>query len=377
MIIKPPLGRRTLLRGATALALGQSLPTHAATRAVSDGGGITDALVKAAKQEGTLTYYHVTSIDITNNWTRAFSQTYGITTKNVRGPGYPTWDKWLNESRVGRNICDVIQVTDQSIIAAADEEGFVAHYTPEAGPAIFTGMKQDSVWYALHAGFMGIGWNTTRASEADAQSIREQGWDALADPRWLSRYGTTTPASGGSDYTFWYLFMVDRKDRWGEPWLRRVAANKPDVFISKPPMIDRLAAGEYAIVDQATHDGMTEQFLKGAPVRWVFPDPTPTTLLSQLVSANAPHPNAARLFHEWALSAAGMAEWFKYTSVLPTRADVIDPRKAEKKDWYGQDWYADPVNLYLDYLKQPEYGNPDKPLIGRWNEIFGYQGAAK
>jgi ABC-type Fe3+ transport system substrate-binding protein len=238
-------------------------------------------------------------------------------------------------------------------------------------------MKQDAVWYALHAGFMGIGWNTTRTSEADAQSIRDQGWDALGDPRWKGRYGTTTPASGGSDYTFWYMFMVDHKDRWGEPWLRALAANKPDVFISKPPMIDRLAAGEYAIVDQATQDGMTEQFLKGAPVRWMFPDPTPATLLSQLVSANAPHPNAARLFQEWALSAEGMAEWFKYTSVLPTRPDVIDPRKAEKKDWYGQDWYADPVNLYLDYLQQPAYGDPAKPLIGQWNEIIGYQGAVK
>jgi hypothetical protein len=105
---------------------------RAATRAASDGG-VTDELIKAAQKEGSITYYHVTPVDVTNSWTKAFSQKYGISTKNVRGPGYPTWDKWLNESRVGRHICDVIQVTDQSIIEPADKEGFVAHYTPTAG----------------------------------------------------------------------------------------------------------------------------------------------------------------------------------------------------------------------------------------------------
>jgi iron(III) transport system substrate-binding protein len=370
------LRRRGIIAGTAALILSRSFSGRAATHAASDGG-VTDELIKAAQKEGSITYYHVTPIDVTNSWTKAFSQKYGISTKNVRGPGYPTWDKWLNESRVGRHICDIIQVTDQSIIQPADKEGFVAHYTPTAGAAIYPNMKQDSIWYALHAGFMGIGWNTARATEAEGRSIREQGWNALADPRWQHRYGTTTPASGGSDYTFWYLFMVEMKDRYGDPWLRKLAANQPDIFISKPPMIDRLAGGEYAIVDQASQDSMTEQWLKGAPVRWHFPDPTPATLLAQVVSANAPHPNAARLFHEWSLTPDGQLEWFKYMSVSPSRADVVDPRKAAKKDWYAEDWYADPTNLYLAYLNEPEYGNPAKPIIARWNEIFGYQGAPK
>ena len=364
-----PIRRRTLLGAIGALpALASG---HAA--GVRPGGGITDALVKAAQQEGTLTYYHVTSIDVTGAWTAAFSKRFGVRTKNVRGPGYPTWDKWLNESRVGLHICDAIQVTDPSLIDPADREGFVAHYTPEAGSKILPDMKQDGIWYAIHANVMGLAWNTQKASAEDAKSIQARGWDALGDPRWKGRYGTTTPASGGSDYVFWYMFMVALNARYGDPWLQRLAANKPDVFVSKPPMFDRLAAGEYAIIDQASQDGLSSLYLKGAPVRWAFPDPVPCNLTAQCISANAPHPNAARLFQEWALSEEGMLEWFKTTSVIPSRTDVADPRRAARRDWYAEDWYREPKTLYVAYLHEAAFADPAKPVIPRWNRIIGYQ----
>lgn len=371
------LTRRGAVLGATTAPFIAITRSRAASTPVSDGGGMTDELVQAAEREGTLTYYHVTSIDITGGWTSAFTKRFGITTKNVRGPGYATWDKWLNESRVGRHIADAIQVTDPSLIEPANKEGFVAHYTPQDGAAINPNMKKDGVWYALHSNIMGIAWNTQKASAADEASIAPQGWDALGDPRWKGRYATTTPASGGSDYVFWYMFMVDLKDRYGDAWLRKLAANKPDVFISKPPMFDRLAAGEYAIIDQASQDGITSLYLKGAPIRWIFPDPTPGTVTAQVVSAHAPHPNAARLFQEWALSPEGQAEWFKYTSVFPSRSDVIDPRRAAKQDWYKEPWYQDPKNIYLAYLTEPAFGDPAKPVIPQWNKSFNYQGGGK
>jgi ABC-type Fe3+ transport system substrate-binding protein len=369
----PRIGRRLLLGATAGMPLLGASGIRAATRAVSDGGGITDDLVKAAQREGTLTYYHVSSIDVTGEWTAIFTKRFGVQTKNVRGPGYPTWDKWLNESRVGRHICDVIQVTDPSVIEPANKDGFVAHYTPEAGPKILADMKADGVWYAIHANIMGIGWNTRKTSAAEQDSIFAQGWDALGDPRWKARYGTTTPASGGSDYVFWYMFMVALKDRYGDSWLQKIAANKPDVFISKPPMFDRLAAGEYSIIDQASQDGLTSLYLKGAPVRWTYPNPVPCNLTAQVVSANAPHPNAARLFQEWALSEEGQRGWFGMTSVLPSRPDVVDPRREAKKDWYSEAWYREPETLYLDYLHEPGFGDPAKPVIPRWNKIIGYQ----
>jgi iron(III) transport system substrate-binding protein len=150
-----------------------------------------------------------------------------------------------------------------------------------------------------------------------------------------------------------------------------MAALKPQVYESKSPMYDRLAAGEHSVVDQASQSDMGGFYQKGAPVRWVFPKPTPANLTVQTISAKAPHPNAARLFQEWAMSPEGQAAWFKVSSVASARADTVDPRKAAKADWYKEPWYADPEELYINYLNDPGYVDPEKPIIAEWNQIFG------
>ena len=59
--------------------------------------------------------------------------------------------------------------------------------------------------------------------------------------------------------------------------------------------------------------------------------------------------------------------------MLPSRADVVDPRRETRKDWYAEDWYREPKTLYLDYLHDPAFGDPAKPIIPRWNQVIGYQ----
>jgi iron(III) transport system substrate-binding protein len=55
----------------------------------------------------------------------------------------------------------------------------------------------------------------------------------------------------------------------------------------------------------------------------------------------------------------------------------VDPRKRDRKDWFTESWYADPTELYTDYLKQPDFADPKKPVIAEWNDLFGYQGGRK
>jgi ABC-type Fe3+ transport system substrate-binding protein len=300
-----------------------------------------------------------------------------VQVKAVRGPGYPMFDRWLNEERVGRHFADVIQTSDPTLFDSPAAKGFLATYKPSADPAIYPQMKRSGTWYGLHVGYMGIGYNTHRLVGDDEAFIHTHGWDTLADPRWRGRCATTAAASGGSTYAYDFMFMVALKDRYGEPFLRKWAANKPEIYISKPPLFDRLAAGQYAIADEATAADLESLYLKGAPVRWVFPDPTPAILTSQGISAHAPHPNAARLVSEWSLSVPGQTAWLKYESSGPTRPDVVDPRKANKRDWFAEPWYTDPKTLYLDYLTDPAFADPAKPLIAAWNAIFGYGDAAQ
>lgn len=362
--------RRDIINGivcAALLAVGWATPKHA----MAQESSVSPELIEAAKREGSLTYYHTTAIDPTAAWTAEFTAKYGIATQNVRGPSYPLFERWLTEERVGQHIADVIQITDTVLIEQADEEGLIADYAPPSGSGIRPEMRKDGVWYTLFVNAMGIVWNSQQVSEEEEAFIREKGWESLTDPRWAGRIATGTPASGGSSYSYVYMFLGGKRDEFGPEFMARFAELRPQVYESKAPMYDRMAAGEHAIVDQASQSDMGSLYLRGAPIRWIFPSPTPANLTVQAISKNAPHPNAARLFQEWAASAEGQAAWFKVSGVASAREDTVDPRKQAGADWYAEEWYADPTDLYIDYLRDPGYVDPAKPIIAEWNQIFG------
>ncbi len=361
-----PLTRRTLIKTGVAAA-GLAAMGNRAFAAEEPSA----ELVAAAKSEGTLTFYHTTAIDPTAVWTKVFTEKYGITTQNVRGPSYPLWDRWLTEERVGQHIADCVQITDTVLIETAHQEGLIADYTPASGAGVRPEMKKEGVWYTAFVNAMGIAWNSSKVSPEEEKFIIESGWQALTDPRWKGRMATATPASGGSSYSFIYMMLGGKRDMFGPDFLSKMAACQPQIYESKSPMYDRLAAGEHAIVDQASQSDMGGLYLKGAPIRWIFPSPTPANLTVQTISKNAPHPNAARLLQEWAMSKEGQAAWFQVAGVQAGRADTVDPRKETKSDWYKEGWYKDPEELYIDYLKDPGYVDPVKPIIAEWDQIFG------
>ena len=104
-------------------------------------------------------------------------------------------------------------------------------------------MKKEGVWYTLFVNAMGIAWNTTKVTPEEEKLIREGGWNVLTDPRWKGRIATGTPASGGSSYSYVYMFLGGKRDQLGPDFIAKMAALKPQVYESKSPMYDRLAAG--------------------------------------------------------------------------------------------------------------------------------------
>lgn len=361
--------RRRFVAGGAILA---GLPRI--TRLHAQPAPIPDDLIKAAQKEGGLNYYHNSDIDTTTLWTAAFTKKYGVNTKNMRLPSYPLYDRWLNEERVGRHLGDLIQITDSTLLSAAAKQGFIAHYVPPGADAIDPSLREDGVWYALTMDSMGIGYNAKKVTPQEEQLIHDQGWKALEDPRWKGRFGTATPASGGSSYAFCYMFLHDLRDQYGPAMFRAMAANKPDIFASKAPLFERLAAGEYAIMDQGSQGTLSDYFLKGAPVRWVFPAPTPVAVTVQSISAHAPHPNAARLFQAWSITPEAEALWMSMIAATPSVKGVVDERQRDHKAWFAESWYHDPTELYTAYLKAPDFADPKKPVIAEWNSLMGYQG---
>ena len=125
------IGRRQLLRAGIGSLITIGVPHAFAADPAPD-----EALVAAARKEGTLTIYTPSEIDMMVNWCASFTRSYGVQVKAVRGPGYPMFDRWLNEERVGRHFADVIQTSDSALLDSAPTQGFIATYKPAADPAI-------------------------------------------------------------------------------------------------------------------------------------------------------------------------------------------------------------------------------------------------
>ena len=370
--------RRRILQAGAGLAVSAPALLRLGRPALAAASAdIPEKLIKDAQEEGAISYYHNSDISTTAKWTAAFSKKYNIEMKNMRMPSYPLFDRWLNEERIGRHMADLIQITDPTLLSYANKQGFVAEYVPPGGANIPADLQEEGVWYGLFTDAMGIGYNHSKVSPEEEKLIQTGGWDALTDPRWKGRFGTATPASGGSSYAFCYMFLVTLRDQYGPPFFKKEAANKPDIYASKAPLFERLAAGEYALMDQGSVNSLSTYYLKGAPIRWSYPAPTPIAMTSQSVCKHAPHPNAARLFQAWCTTEEGQAEWLKYNISGATLPGVVDPRKAAHKDWYAEDWFHGPTELYTAYLKDPEFADPKKPVIAEWNAIFGYQGGRK
>ncbi len=229
--------RRDLMRMAAVTGLGAASLSLFPRGAVAQTSAPqpSDDLISAAKAEGTLTFYHTTAIDPTAVWTGAFTKKYGITTQNVRGPSYPLFERWLTEERVGQHVADVVQITDTVLIESAHDEKLIADYTPTSAAGIRPEMKKEGVWYTAFVNAMGIAWNSKLVSPEEEKLIREGGWNVLTDPRWKGRIATGTPASGGSSYSYVYMFLGGNAissdqiflPRWQHSSLRFTTASRP------------------------------------------------------------------------------------------------------------------------------------------------------
>jgi iron(III) transport system substrate-binding protein len=121
----------------------------------------------------------------------------------------------------------------------------------------------------------------------------------LLDSKFDRRAAVAHPAFSGY-FGQWVLAM---RRQYGWSFFEKLAANHPRIGRSGNDPITVLNAGE-CVVGTAPASTATVTASRGNPVGIVYPDDgTVLTVGPSAVMAAAPHPNAARLFLEWMLSA--------------------------------------------------------------------------
>ncbi len=282
------------------------------------GGGSMDALIEAAKAEGTLT-----TIALPHDWCNyggaieAFKTKYGLEINELdpnAGSGDEIEAIKANKGNTGPQAPDVIDV-GLSFGPSAKGEDLLAQYKVETWDSIPDDAKDaDGYWVGDYYGVLSFEVNTGVVKNvpqdwSDLLKDEYKGQVALAgDPRSSNQAIQTVfaaaLANGGS--------LDDAQP--GLDFFKELNAKGNFVpVIAKPGTI---ASGETPITIRWTYNALANRdstAASGGPaIEVVVPKSGRFAgVYVQAISAFAPHPNAAKLWQEFLYSDEGQNEWLK------------------------------------------------------------------
>jgi iron(III) transport system substrate-binding protein len=283
----------------------QDLTTVAGVLAALEG---LDAEAREAKllelaraEGGTLTWYTVTSEDVYPTIVDAFEEAYGIELVVFRGRSAELVARVTEEAAGEAAAADVVAVGTEHIIGLS-EEGLLAPYTSTLVAGLPDGAFGED-WVGFTVSLRAPTWNTELVGTDEIPGS----WENLADPRWkgLLALDPSETEWYAALWTYW-VEEGGKSEAEADRLFEEIAANA--VFVrGHTAQAQLLAAGEFDLGVNATSiiDFMAAD---GAPVAW---EPTVQPAVASISAmgplAEAPHPAAAVLFVDWALSERGQA----------------------------------------------------------------------
>lgn len=314
------------------------------------------ALEAAAHDEGTLTWY-IAQVDAqtAENLGRAFTQSNpGVNVGVIRTTGQVAYQRLLMDIKNHTPQCDVFSTTDISHMPALKERHELTEYTPTNAGALlppFKALSDPGFSYVTNAARYFIIYNKDKVKPQDVP----RSWTDLLDPKWKGRVATGHPAFSGCTGT-WALGV---KKVHGWEYFEKLAQNNPRIGRSAVDPMTLINAGE-CLVGVGAANNVYASIDKGNPLGVVHPsDGLVLCVTPSGIPANAPHPNAGKLFMEWLLS-PGYARMITADGSEPI-LEGIPPRA-------GMPPLADQKVIQLT-VEEIRKGVPQ--VIEQWRDTFG------
>ena len=318
------------------------------------------ALYEQAKAEGSLVWYSGGALETTKAMAASFEKQYpGIRVEVLRLTGASQYQRFMEETAANQNIADILWIGDYPSMVSLVEDELVAEWTIPTADQFDDRYKLGNRAYAFNRVDSVIVYNENLVNEEEA-ALLEADWKNILDPRFKGRFAATT-AKCGACYVAINLFTDPAKaDIYPADFLEQVGAQEPGIYSDFIAMVDRVVAGENDFAYWSFESIAATKRAQGAPVRWVYPRPTPSFPSTWMaVSEFAPHPAAARLFLNWMGSAAGAESIQIDYFGTPTLNGVENIRA-----FAAEDWYRAPTDLYnVDFTRWVESYEED---MDRW-----------
>ena len=187
---------------------------------------------------------------------------------------------------------------------AGNEEGLIEPYiSPNAAVVADEQKDADGVWTGVYVGALGLCVNTKVIEELGIDM--PETWDDLLDPAYEDNIAMAHPASSGTAYTTFFTQVLRLGSE--EAAMEYAKALHPNILqytksgSASGPMAGR---GEIAVSIIFSHDCIANIDEGFEDLAVVFPaDGTGYEIGAQALIANAPHPNNAKTWMDWALQA--------------------------------------------------------------------------
>ncbi|MBY8858031.1 extracellular solute-binding protein [Nocardia sp. CA2R105] len=347
-------------------ACGNSGPVSPWASRGSTPGSLSE-LVTAAKAEGALTIYTPIVQSEVAQWTRAFTQKYGIKVNIQRQASSTLATTFSMQQRANKVEADIYQTSNLGQLQDFNGDKWFARYTPRSADQYPADRTIPGYAYPLYETTGAIAWNTKTVPQATQKRLAANPYEGMLDPALKGKIVLIDPGVGGSGMAYYANLAANLANQYGWGYLKKLAAQQPAIVSSIQTISQEVSAGIYSATifgDDAIFGPLAAS---GAPVRFSSISPMNASQFYQEIPSKAPHPAAARLFAEWSSSLAGQQAMTTATGGRSTIQGWQENRRFART----LPWYKAPQQVWVDWQRDPRYaGDQLKDFVDKWDQTF-------
>ena len=295
-------------------------------------------LVEGAKKEKKLVFYTTMDLPQSIEIVRDFAQKYPFLGLELHPLEADTLVKRIqNEARSGMSTWDVLLGGGGSLQPLLEANLIVSYHSPQREAVSDALNDSEGYWSGYYLNPYVLGYNTTSVKEDEIPKK----YDELLEPRWKgNRIAIDSTAHG---------LLRGLVAAWGEDkalgYLKRLADQQPVMARASITAVDSLHTGNVSMVIARAPVIQGYKKKLQSPIDWVSLEPTVAQIDAVMLSAQSPHPNAARLFVDFVLSKEGQGALVGIQQI-PVRRDM-EPRS--NAVFQGHKWFVERPDKHVNF----------------------------
>ena len=355
---------RTLHRMASAVAFTVTL----AFASAASGQGVNNAaLVEAGKKEGALTVYHATDAVFSKPLFDGFTKKYGIPVTGMDIGTTVLHNRIISEAAANQVTADIAWSNTMNLMMTLAKDGYAEEYKSTESGSIPAWANYNNMLYATTVEPFGVVYNTDALKAEELPKTYADMTTFLKQSRLKGKVATYDPEKAGTSFLSFKFDSEQRSDFWD--WAKALGASGVKMYSGSGSLKESVLSGENSLALAAIASyglGWAKETPKLAV--HFYTDYTPAASRLALITKGAPHPNAAKLFLDYMLSAEGQ-QLIAAAGLPSVRSDVKDVLNIDTLN-QRVGGHLKPIPLSEKLL---EYAEPTKRVafLKEWKAALG------